>query len=97
MTRQRLEFDADAVAEAASAYQWYVHRSRSAASRFLDEIDAALERILDDPLRWPRLGPHVRRCLLRRFPYMIIYQVNRERVLILAIAHGRRRRMPAIL
>ena len=43
----------------------------------------------------PHLGPHFegtfRRKLLRRFPFQLIYEVTAEEVLLVAVAHLRRR------
>lgn len=37
------------------------------------------------------MRPNVRRRLLRRFPYSILYTVDRDEVVILALAHQKRR------
>jgi plasmid stabilization system protein ParE len=45
------------------------------------------------PGRWPRRqNTEIRRKLLRRFPYTIFYVVDAEAVVIVAIAHQKRRR-----
>jgi hypothetical protein len=36
------------------------------------------------------LGGETRRCLLRRFPYGLIYALDQDDILILAVAHTRR-------
>ena len=53
------------------------------------EIVAAVERIKANPGMWPVLDDQVRRCLVHRFPYGVIYSVDeqRSRVLILAVMH----------
>jgi toxin ParE1/3/4 len=53
------------------------------------EIVAAVERIKANPGIWPVLDDQVRRCLVHRFPYGVIYSVDEQRspVLILAVMH----------
>ena len=53
------------------------------------EIVAAVERIKANPGMWPIMDHQVRRCLVHRFPYGVIYSVDeqRSRVLILAVMH----------
>jgi plasmid stabilization system protein ParE len=53
------------------------------------EIVAAVERIKANPGMWPVLDDQVRRCLVHRFPYGVIYSVDEQRsqVLILAVMH----------
>jgi len=53
------------------------------------EIVAAVERIKANPGMWPVSDDQVRRCLVHRFPYGVIYSVDeqRSRVLNLAVMH----------
>jgi hypothetical protein len=66
----RLRSIADA--ELAEATKWYASRSRDVASRFLDAVEEALERIRLAPTANPLVTPTLRRVLLRRFPYACI-------------------------
>jgi len=53
------------------------------------EIVAAVERIKSNPGMWPILDHQIRRCLVHRFPYGVIYSVDEQKsqVLILAVMH----------
>jgi hypothetical protein len=57
--------------------------------QFAIEIFAAVERIKANPGMWPILDDQVRRCLVHRFLYGVIYSVDEQksRVLILAVMH----------
>ena len=50
-------------------------------------VDDALDRILDSPTRWRVLDEDVRRCLARVFPYGVLYTIEPEFVLIVAVMH----------
>ena len=89
--RRELEVHPEAIAEATAAKLWYRERSEIVALAFQDEIDLAIERILEAPERWPRYIEDTRRYVMRRFPFSVVYSVGAETVQILAFAHGRRR------
>ena len=73
------------------AYNWYFERNPAAATSFLGEIETALATISNNPLMWPSYIEGTRRCVLRRFPFSIVYRAKDSSILIVALAHGRRR------
>ena len=54
---------------------------------FAMEVFFALSNILSYPQAWPLLEEGVRRCLINRFPYGIIYSPEPEGIFILAVMH----------
>ncbi len=75
----------------ANAHAWYSTRSETAADDFEKAFETALSEIVDAPLRWHAVGTRHRMHLLRRFPYQIIYRLHGEAIVIIAVAHARRR------
>ena len=57
----------------------------------MGETDRAVEAISSNPERWPQVEENTQQYLLRRFPYAVIYRARAERVLVVAVAHMRRR------
>ena len=90
MTRT-VEFLDDALEEAQAAAAWYFARSPVAAEGFADELDAAVVAIAESPDAWPPFDLGTRRYLLRRFPFSVVYRAEDHRIVIVAIAHARRR------
>ena len=77
--------------EAEAAERWYRERNETAATRFRRELDRAVERVSERPQAGlPYLGS-TRRFLLHRFPFFVVYRVLDRHVVIVAVAHGRRR------
>ena len=72
------------------AFHWYFKRSERAAARFESAVEQALHEIAEAPDRWPMLDVRHRFHLLKRYPYHIVYRMEGERVLVVAVAHGRR-------
>jgi toxin ParE1/3/4 len=88
---REIEYLQEALIEAEATARWYAARSDSAAAAFSNEIDAAIAAIDEHPEAWPAYDHGTRRFLLRRFPYSVVYRVEASRILIVAVAHGRRR------
>lgn len=86
-----LELHPSALEESEAAAKWYAERDPRVAARFVADLEANLERILEAPTRWPPYLHGTRRLPLTRFPYVILYRDEPSRVLVIAIAHGRRK------
>ena len=90
MSPESLWIHPAALEEAEAATDWYSQRSRRAAERFLDELDSAVDHILQSPSRYPAYQHDTRRMVLRRFPFTIVFREITARLETIAIAHGRR-------
>ena len=88
---RELEYLEEALQEAEAAARWYAERSVTAAAGFIDEIAAAESAIVRLPEAWPPFDHGARRYLLQRFPFSVVYRVEPPRILIVAVAHARRR------
>ena len=66
---------------------WYNGQATGVGREFLDEIDRAVRRIVSFPMSCPEIEPEVRRCLLARFPYGLIYGINQDIIVVVAVAH----------
>jgi plasmid stabilization system protein ParE len=74
-----------------AAFAWYHSRGITVASDFEREIERGVRLIAETPLRWPKFDNSRRRFIVRKFPYSIVYEIISDEVVILAVAHGRRR------
>jgi toxin ParE1/3/4 len=83
----RYEFHPEALEEYREAANWYRNREPSLALRFVSEVEEAIGRIADGPERRRIIEEDVRRCLTHVFPYAILYTIESEFVLIVAVAH----------
>lgn len=57
----------------------------------LDDVERAIETICEAPRIGASLGRGFRRLLLRRFPISVVYVDRDDEIVIVAIAHQRRR------
>ena len=91
MPARRLRIHPGARADLAEGRDWYGERSILAAERFLDEVDRAVDLILEAPERWPPVRLGMRRFVMTSFPYSIVYRVSPTYIDIYALAHAKRR------
>ena len=61
------------------------------AAAFVREVDAAVSRIAEAPIRYPLAEHGTRRVVLLRFPYSLFCRVRGEETVIVAVAHQKRR------
>ena len=67
------------------AIDYYDQQRFGLGFEFAGEVERAVERIEHYPEAWSPLSPRVRRCLVNRFPYGVIYETRSERLIVVAI------------
>ena len=82
----RFEFHPEALEEYRDAATWYGNREPDLALRFVVEVEDAIRRILEAPNQWGIIEEDIRRCLTHVFPYAILYTIESDFVLIVAVA-----------
>jgi plasmid stabilization system protein ParE len=88
---KRVTFHAEADTETIEAARYYETKAAGLGLSFLLDIEDAVEQIRANPKAFQLVAGEIRRNLLRRFPYSVVYAIEPDRVRILAIAHQRRR------
>lgn len=69
------------------AVDWYNEQADNLGKEFLDELDRAVKRSVAFPMSCPEIEPGLRRCLLARFPYGLVYSLEGDMVVVVAVAH----------
>lgn len=59
--------------------------------RFKNEVRNSIDRIKKHPTAWPIERKEVRKCFVHKFSYKIIYSIQGEIIVIIAVAHQHRR------
>jgi plasmid stabilization system protein ParE len=80
-------FHPEAEAEFLDAIDYYEGRTPGLGYEFAIEVRSTIENILRLPKAWTILSGDIRRCLIRRFPYGIIYAQDGNSIFILAVMH----------
>ncbi len=80
-----------AEAEINEAADFYDSRSPGLGTAFIDEIERGIRSISEFPEATPLIRVRVRKKIVARFPYSLIYSVRPDVIRILAVAHHKRR------
>jgi len=80
----------EAEAEIEEAYRWYEERSEGLGNDFLLCVEEMIAKIQRTPKMYPLVHKEIHRALIRRFPYGIFYLVDGDKIVVLAVFHGRR-------
>ena len=72
------------------AFSWYEGKRQGLGYDFLLQMDAGVRFIERNPEICPPEYKGTRKHLIKRFPYKIIYLVEKESIIILAVIHGKR-------
>ena len=83
-------FHPDAEFEFEHAISYYEECQNGLGYDFATEVYSALARIITNPKAWTPLEDNIRRCLVNRFPYGIIYSEQDNEIYILAVMNLRR-------
>jgi len=85
-------FHRAALAEHLDQVAYYESRMNGLGADYLSEFEKLMMRICSAPESYPRVGDsNLRKASFSRFPFHTIYCVERSQLVILAIAHRRRR------
>ena len=85
-----VRFTSAAERELRQAIDFYEAAENGLGSRLLDEVEAAVARILAHPLAWTPLSHRTRRCRTHRFQYGLFYQIRTDEILVLSVMDLRR-------
>ncbi|MFP6656309.1 MAG: type II toxin-antitoxin system RelE/ParE family toxin [Myxococcota bacterium] len=87
---QRSVFRRAARDDVRSARNWYEGRRPGLGAAFVQRLEACIAQIERNPEIGPVGDEDTRRVQLRRFPYVVYYELYEDDILVLAVWHGRR-------
>ena len=85
------EFLEPAQIELEEEVKYYNEQQLRLGYDFAKEIADTIARILRYPEAWTKLSKRTRRCRTKRFPYGVVYQITGDKILVIAVAHLRRK------
>jgi plasmid stabilization system protein ParE len=84
-------FTLTARAELIDAQDWYENEATGLGRRFRTAVDAEVQRMSANPQQFPIVYKNIRRALLRRFPYALMFIIEADGTLtVIACFHGSR-------
>jgi plasmid stabilization system protein ParE len=77
--------------EMIEASLFYQAASNGLGDDFLDDVQRVIDNLCEHPYLGVAVAPNLRRILLHRFPFSLIYSVQVDVILVVAVAHYSRR------
>ena len=78
-------FHPEVEAEFVDAIAYYENCEAGLGLDFAREIQATIRNAADYPAMWPKIEKQIRRCLVHRFPYGLLYSTEPDGIFILAV------------
>lgn len=72
------------------AVAWFDAQVEGKGTEFLDEFDRVIRRVKAYPFASTQIEPDIRKCLFAHFPYSLIFGVEEQTIVVIAVAHHRR-------
>jgi plasmid stabilization system protein ParE len=86
----KVEFFHGAETDLTDITNWYAQFNAELVDDFLNRLDAALETIRANPLRFQKIYKNYRKLNLSRFPYKLIYRIEDQTIVVIAISNHKR-------
>ncbi len=90
---ERVSYHRLARRELNEAAQYYESESPGLGAAFLDEVERCTHAIVTFPEAGPLITATIRRRLVLRFPYALLYSIKPDKVRVLAVMNLKRRPM----
>lgn len=87
----KVSFHPQARDEFHQTVEYYEEKQPGLGLDFADEVYSALQRIVSFPEAWPTLAEDIRRALIHRFPYGVLYAVESDEIYVIAVMNLNRK------
>lgn len=80
----------EAIWDLQDAFEWYERKRKGLGFEFIEEIESGYLKICNNPLHYPPINTQFRRIRINRFPYLVIYEIEGNSVIINSVRHVKR-------
>ena len=80
----------EAEQDVAEAARWYEANEPGLGAEFVDQVQATLNTIAEQPSAFTAVHKTVRRALVKRFPFGVFYTTDKDGLVVIAVLHGSR-------
>ena len=86
-----IRLQVEAIADIQSAFEWYEQQKAGLGNEFLSELEVCYNKLIEHPQHYTFINEYYRRIKINRFPYMIVYELEGNEVIINAVHHTSRK------
>ena len=79
-----------AAVELADSKSFYNKRQKGLGDTFENVVLAKLESILNNPFTYPTVKNKIRKVVFKRFPFVVLYEIENDVIIILHVFHTSR-------
>jgi toxin ParE1/3/4 len=90
--KYNLSIQTAVIFEIQEAFNWYEEQKEGLGYELLEEIEACYELLKTYPERYSYINQFYRRIKTQRFPYLLIYEIEGDDIIINSVRHIRRDR-----
>ncbi len=91
MSSYRLDIWDEAEEELREAISWYESELEGLGEDLYLEVQRALSLVQESPLQYQLVHKQLRKAVVSRFPYSVIYRIRDDVIQVVAIMHQSRR------
>jgi len=88
----KLIFQDKSLDEVAEAYQWYEGQLQGLGEDFIEELENILQKLRHNPQYFGFAFDNIRDARLKRFPYLVVFEIEVDTVYIIAVRNIKRNR-----
>jgi len=79
-----------ALVEMQEGFIWYEKQKDGLGDEFIEEIESCYRKLIDNPQRFSYINAIYRRIKTNRFPYVLVYEIDGNVIVIISIRHTKR-------
>lgn len=87
---RQLRLTSSARADVGAAFAWYEVEQAGLGEAFRRSLEAVLSTLIRRPAAYPKITPRFHRAVMRRYPYIVIYDFDEKQVVVHAVFHTSR-------
>ena len=72
------------------AYDWYEEQKQGLGEAFLTELDTCYLKLESHPNHYGKIKKNFRQVSLKRFPFVVVYEMIKKDVVVFAVFHTKR-------
>ena len=72
------------------SFEWYSLQKENLGEEFLEHVEVCLNKIKENPYSYPITYKKLRKAFMKKFPFSIMYQITKNKILVFSIFHSSR-------
>ncbi len=72
------------------AMLWYESEQTGLSLRFFNAFEKTIKGVKKNPYAFLEISPHIKRVLIKKFPYKVFYTISDRTIIILGVCHAKR-------